>query len=44
MAAARTIRFNNGFSMDLALEGKRFLGIGEVRCGRRVLRSAGVAV
>ena len=40
MAAARTIRFNNGFSMDLALEGKRFLGIGEVRCGRRVLRSA----
>jgi len=31
MAAARTIRFANGFSMTLAFEGNRFLGIGEVR-------------
>ncbi|MGB2967138.1 MAG: hypothetical protein WBD14_06985, partial [Phycisphaerae bacterium] len=40
MAAVRTVRFANGFSMTLAFEGNRFLGIGEVRCGRRLLRSA----
>jgi hypothetical protein len=39
MAIQKTIRFENGLSLRLTTSGRRFLGIGEVRAGRTLLRS-----
>jgi hypothetical protein len=39
MNDAHTLRFPNGVTLSLAMDGERFLGIGEVACGGMPLRS-----